>query len=159
MQGTLDYPISLTQDFSRIPSIGRGSLQFVGGTQFTVKGFFLGARLSIKMTNALKRTPGYVTHKVWYKFPLTIGSFVLFEDLAALTAFTRSKEHKELAAWSLRPGNVRAGFVRIYRADDTGTTMGGWVNQSNEGVDKRSLLGHLRRAEQAAPREGDSHAA
>jgi hypothetical protein len=116
-----------TTDFSCAPDIGQATAQFVGAT------FFNGPLAMLRlyrrwrpMMRRLKRAPGYRGHRVWYRFPFTLGTIAFFADRDALLSFARSPEHAELMRWVMEPGNARGGFIRIYEALPQGYSSGVW---------------------------------
>src|SRR5436190_12593958 len=116
-----------TTDFSSAPQIGQATAEFVGATRFA--GPLAMVRLYqrwLPLLRRLKRSPGYRGHRVWYRFPFTLGTIAFFADRDALLAFARIPEHAELMRWVMEPGNARGGFIRIYEALPHGYSSGIW---------------------------------
>jgi hypothetical protein len=78
------------------------------------------------MVRQLKRSPGYKGHRVWYRFPFTLGTIAFFADKDALLSFARSPEHAAIMRWMMEPGNAKGGFIRIYEMLPHGYTSGVW---------------------------------
>src|SRR5204863_435348 len=105
-----------TTDFSCAPAIGQATAQFVGATYFSgpialVQLYFRWRRL----VRRLMRAPGYRGHRIWFRFPSTLGTIAFFSDRDALLAFARSPEHASIMRWVMEPGNARGGFIRIWQ--------------------------------------------
>jgi hypothetical protein len=81
-----------------------------------------------RMLRVMKRMRGYRWHKVYYEWPLTLGTIAFFEDRDALLKFARSKEHRDLMCWLTDDGTKRAqsGFIRLYAAEPEGYSNGRW---------------------------------
>lgn len=116
-----------TTDFSQAPSIGQANAMFVGATNFT------GPRAMIRLytlwrplVRRLKRTPGYRGHRVWYRFPYTLGTMAFFADRPAMLRFARSPEHATIMRWVMESGNAHGGFIRLHDAQPSGYASGDW---------------------------------
>jgi hypothetical protein len=79
----------------------------------------------------MKRSPGYRSHYVWYRFPFTFGTIAFFSDLDALLSFARSPEHASIMRWVMEPGSARGGFIRLYEARPQGYSSGIWRAEGN----------------------------
>jgi len=66
------------------------------------------------LVKRLKQSPGYRRHRIWYCFPLTLGTIAFFADRDALLTFVRSQEHASMMRWVIQPGNACGGFIRLY---------------------------------------------
>jgi hypothetical protein len=119
-------PSGRTVDVTGLPSRGQAEVFFVGGTRFTVDGLVGGIPRLARLLWRLWRTPGSFGARLWYRFPLTLGSSGYFRDAAALDRFTSSPEHQEIVRWARTPGHATAGFVRIFRADAEMPALGEW---------------------------------
>ena len=116
-----------TTDFSHAPQIGQATAEFVGATRFRGPVSMVKlARRWYPMLAKLKRSPGYRGHRVWYRFPFTLGTIAFFADTDALLAFARSPEHHAIMRWVMEPGNARGGFIRVYEALPHGYSSGIW---------------------------------
>ena len=135
-----------TTDFSRAPLMGQAGAQFVGGTQFTGLGAFIGlARRWFPLVRRMKRSPGYRGHRVWYTFPFTIGTIAFFETRDDLLQFARTPEHSQIMRWVMRPGNARGGFIRLFEALPGGYSSGVWRAEPGHelrAIDRFSPLSH-----------------
>jgi hypothetical protein len=121
-----------TTDFSKAPNWGQAGAVFVGATNF--RGPFAMMRLYRRwrpMIRRLKRYEGYRGHKVWYRFPFTLGTIAFFRDKKALLLFARSPEHAALMRWVMEPGNARGGFIRLHEASPSGYSSGVWRAEEN----------------------------
>jgi hypothetical protein len=127
-----------TTDFSAAPAIGQATAQFVGGTKFAGPTALLGLyRRWRPMERRLKQAPGYRGHRVWYRFPFTLGTIAFFSDREALLRFARCSEHRELMRWVMEPGNARGGFIRFYEALPNGYSSGVW--RAEEGKEMQAI--------------------
>jgi hypothetical protein len=116
-----------TTDFSRAPLIGQATAEFVGATKFRGPVSMIKlARRWYPMLAKLKQSPGYRGHRVWYRFPFTLGTIAFFADKDALLSFARSPEHHAIMRWVMEPGNARGGFIRLYEALSFGYSSGCW---------------------------------
>jgi hypothetical protein len=114
-------------DFTHAPSIGQANAMFVGATCFS------GPLAMMKlytlwrpMVRRLRRHPGYCGHRVWYRFPFTVGTMAFFRDKQAMLKFARTPEHATLMKWVMEPGNARGGFIRLHEAMPSGYSSGIW---------------------------------
>ncbi|MFI9503259.1 hypothetical protein [Nocardia sp. NPDC052566] len=117
-----------TTDFSKTPPQGQATAMFVGATRYrSLRSIFALTSAWIRMVREMKRMRGYRWHKVYYQFPLTLGTIAFFEDRDALLRFARTRTHRELMVW-LTDGDKRAtaGFIRLYDADPSGYSNGVW---------------------------------
>src|SRR5579862_9058331 len=121
-----------TTDFSRAPGFGQAGAMFVGATCF--RGPLAMMQLYSfwrPMVRRLKASPGYCGHRVWYRFPFTLGTMAFFKDKKALLLFARSSEHAALMRWVMEPGNARGGFIRLLDAQPSGYSSGIWRTEGN----------------------------
>lgn len=138
-----------TTDFSRAPAVGQATAQFVGATRFTGPRALLHlSRLWFPMVRRMKRSPGYMGHKIWYRFPFTLGTIAFFSDKDALLAFARSPEHAAIMRWVMEPGNATGGFIRIYEVLPHGYSSGVW---------RAEPPGAMRAIDQFTPLMGEQH--
>ncbi|MBO0783200.1 MAG: hypothetical protein J2P37_30670 [Ktedonobacteraceae bacterium] len=122
-----------TTDFSHAPAIGQATAQFVGATCFAGPLRLLGLyRRWRPLVKRLKQTPGYRGHRVWYRFPFTLGTIAFFADRDALLKFARSPEHASIMRWVMQPGNARGGFIRFYEVLPHGYSSGIWRAEDHE---------------------------
>ena len=116
-----------TTDFSSAPPIGQATAQFVGGTRFSGPLALIRLyRRWLPLVRRMQRSPGYRGHRVWYRFPFTLGTVAFFADKDALLAFARSPEHQAIMQWVMQPGNANGGFIRIYEVLPHGYSSGVW---------------------------------
>ncbi len=120
-----------TTDFSCAPDLGQATAEFVGAT------FFRGPLPVLQLVRRwrglarrLKHSPGYRGHRVWYRFPFSVGTIAFFADRDSLLAFARSPEHASIMRWVMQPGNAKGGFIRIYEARPQGYSSGVWRAES-----------------------------
>jgi hypothetical protein len=121
-----------TTDFSHAPGFGQANAMFVGATHF--HGPLAMMRLYTlwrAMVRRLKCSPGYCGHRVWYRFPFTLGTMAFFKDKKALLLFARSPEHATLMRWVMEPGHARGGFIRLHEAQPSGYSSGIWRAEEN----------------------------
>jgi len=123
-----------TTDFSKAPPQGQATAMFVGATRYS--GPLALVRLSVnylRMVRDMKRMKGYLWHKVYWQFPLTLGAVAFFTDRDALLRFARSRHHRKLMLW-LTDGrrNAKGGFIRLYDANPHGYSNGIWRAEGDE---------------------------
>jgi hypothetical protein len=118
-----------TTDFSLAPPQGQATAMFLGATHYS------GLRALVELTpmwrrmlREMKRSRGYRWHRLYFQFPLTIGTMAFFEDCDALLKFGRSRAHRDLMCWLTDHGtrNAKAGFIRFYNAEPHGYSNGTW---------------------------------
>jgi hypothetical protein len=128
-----------TDDFSQAPPQAQATAMFIGATRYA------GLRTLVelvpmwrRMVREMKRSRGYRWHRIYYEFPLTLGTMAFFADREALLKFGRSRAHRELMCWLVDHGtrNATAGFIRFYSADPDGYSNGIW--RAEDGA-----LGHI----------------
>ena len=128
-----------TTDFSKAPPQAQATAMFIGATRYA------GLRTLVelaprwrRMVKEMKRSRGYRWHRVYYEFPLTLGTMAFFDDREALLKFGRSRAHRELMCWLVDDGtrNARAGFIRFYYADPDGYSNGTWRGED-------AAMGHI----------------
>ncbi|WP_371616941.1 hypothetical protein [Streptomyces sp. NBC_00454] len=135
-----EFHNSLTRDFSRVPKIGQGAVWFVGGNSPTFKGFMTSGPMVFKLFRRLKKTPGCLWHTKWFSFPFAIGTVACFDSMESMQEFARSAEHMKVVRWSMVPGNLKGGFIRLLETNPLGSTFGGWVPPEDaENPDRRQL--------------------
>jgi hypothetical protein len=107
--------------------MGQATAQFVGGTRFSRPRALIELYQRWRpMVRRMKRSPGYRGHRVWYRFPFTLGTIAFFVDRAALLEFARCPEHAELMRWVMHPGNAKGGFIRFFEVQPYGYSSGIW---------------------------------
>ena len=122
-----------TTDFSQAPDIGQATAQFVGATCFSGPLQLIELyRRWRHLVKRLKRSPGYRGHRVWYRFPFTLGTIAFFADRNTLLTFARSQEHASIMRWVMQPGNARGGFIRFYEVLPHGYSSGIWRTEDHE---------------------------
>jgi hypothetical protein len=117
-----------TTDFSKAPPQGQATAMFVGATRY--RGLFSLITLTLnwmRMVRDMKRMKGYLWHKVYWEYPLTLGTMAFFADRDALLRFARSRYHRKLMMW-VTDGtkNATGGYIRLYNAEPGGYSNGIW---------------------------------
>lgn len=123
-----------TTDFSKAPPQGQATAMFVGATRYRGPLSILAlAPAYARMVRDMKRMRGYRWHKVYWKFPFTLGTIAFFDDRDALLLFARSRHHRELMRW-VTDGTKHAtgGFIRLYGAEPEGYSNGVWRAEDGE---------------------------
>jgi hypothetical protein len=123
-----------TTDFSRVPAQGQATAMFLGATRYRSPLSILAmGRDWYRMVADMKRMRGYCWHKVYWQFPLTLGTVAFFTDRDALLRFARTRHHRRLMVW-LTDGtqNATGGFIRLYAAEPDGYSNGIWRAEGNE---------------------------
>jgi hypothetical protein len=118
-----------TTDFSKAPPQAEATAMFIGATRYAgLRTLVELAPMWRRMVTEMKRSRGYRWHRVYYEFPLTLGTMAFFADRDALLKFGRSKAHRELMCWLVDNGtrNAKAGFIRFYAAEPHGYSNGTW---------------------------------
>lgn len=116
-----------TRDFSKAPLPARGTHMFFGGTQYS--GPWALGRLAFvwpRVSRRMRRSPGYLGHFIWYRFPFRFGNFSLWDSREHMMSFARSAEHLAAIDWLLSPGTADGAFIRFLRAYPEGHTIGDW---------------------------------
>ncbi|RJO70938.1 DUF4188 domain-containing protein [Nocardia panacis] len=122
-----------TTDFSKTPPQGQATAMFVGATRYRGLRSILVLTLTwLRMVRDMRRMRGYCWHKVYYEFPLTLGTIAFFTDRDALLAFARSRHHRKLMIWVTEGArHATGGYIRLYCADPAGYTNGVWRAEEN----------------------------
>lgn len=123
-----------TTEFAKAPVPGPAGAMFVGATRY--RNPLAIARLLpnwIAMLRDLKRMRGYCWHRVYWQFPLTLGTIAFFTDRDAMLRFARSRHHRALMVWVTdRRRNATGGFIRLYAAEPAGYSNGLWRAEADE---------------------------
>ena len=80
-----------------------------------------------RLRGELVSAPGYVAHRLWFSFPLTIGLTTWWRDEKALHRFAHMPVHLEFWEWAVRKGSTRGGWLAIYRYEHGGPLWGNGV--------------------------------
>lgn len=72
-------------------------------------------------------TEGYLAHRLWFAFPLTMGVTSWWADDNAVYRFAHQPEHLRLWRWATGPGRSRGGWLARYRYVDGGPLWGNGV--------------------------------
>ena len=129
-----------TDDLSLVPRYGRANAVFVGATRYSgVRALLAHWPKWIRLRRRLKRAPGFCGAYLYYKFPLTFGQVVLFEEMDQMLRFARNKLHRELMSWVTDGDrNANAGFIRLYDARAGASYANGlWSADGAAGYDER----------------------
>lgn len=70
---------------------------------------------------------GYIAHRVWYAFPLTLGITSWWEDENAAYRFAHLPVHREFWLWAVSPGRTRGGWLATYQYSNGGALWGNGV--------------------------------
>jgi hypothetical protein len=122
-----------TTDFTQAPPQARASAMFVGATRYRSPLSILAHGLMwLRLVRDMKRMRGYLWHKVYWQFPLTLGTIAFYTDRDAMLVLARSRHHRRLMAW-VTDGtrNATGGFIRLYRAEPGGYSNGIWRAEDN----------------------------
>jgi hypothetical protein len=123
-----------TSDFSKAPPQGQATAMFIGATRYSSPLAILTLSLTwYRMVRDMKRMRGYCWHKVYWEFPLTLGTIAFFTDHDALLRFARSRHHRKLMVW-VTDGtkNATGGYIRLYKAEPSGYSNGVWRAEGNQ---------------------------
>ena len=133
-----------TNDLSKFPRYGQANAVFIGASEYTGLRALLALWPNwLRLRRRLKAAPGFCGHYVYYKFPLTFGQVVLFENMDQMLRFARNKSHRELMSWVTehdgeKGRNANAGFIRMYEALPDGSyANGAWSAEGAAGYDER----------------------
>ena len=80
-------------------------------------------QLRLEMTGAR----GYVAHRIWYGFPLTLGITSWWADENAAYRFAHLPVHREFWGWAASGGNTKGGWLAFYRYTNGGPLWGNGV--------------------------------
>jgi hypothetical protein len=122
-----------TTDFEKAPPQAQATAMFLGATRYRSPLSLV--RLSrdwIRFLRDMKRMRGYCWHKVYWQFPLTLGTVAFFTDRDAMLRLARSRYHRKLMVW-VTDGtkNATGGFIRFYGAEAEGYSNGIWRAEDN----------------------------
>jgi hypothetical protein len=123
-----------TSDFSKAPPQGQATAMFIGATRYSSPLAILTLSLKwFRMLRDMKRMRGYCWHKVYWEFPLTLGTIAFFTDHDTLLRFARSRHHRKLMVW-VTDGtkNATGGYIRLYNAEPSGYSNGVWRAEGNQ---------------------------
>lgn len=67
-----------------------------------------------RIVHDLQSSDGYLWHRSYWRFPLTIGLVVAFRDRVSLLRYARHEEHQTAMRWSTDGEHVQAGFIRMH---------------------------------------------
>jgi hypothetical protein len=71
---------------------------------------------------------GYVGHRLWYRFPFTVGILSWWEDQAASYRFAHLPAHLEFWEWATTPGRTNGGWLAFYPYAHGGPLWGNGVS-------------------------------
>jgi heme-degrading monooxygenase HmoA len=77
----------------------------------------------------MRGAPGYVSHRLWYSFPTTVGILSWWEDEAAAYRFAHLPAHLEFWEWATQPGHTRGGWLAFYAFAHGGPLWGNGVRK------------------------------
>jgi len=77
----------------------------------------------------MRAAQGYVSHRLWYSFPTTVGIFSWWEDEASAYRFAHLPAHLEFWEWATRPGHTRGGWLAFYAFAHGGPLWGNGVRK------------------------------
>ncbi|WP_225730257.1 MULTISPECIES: hypothetical protein [unclassified Nocardia] len=122
-----------TADFSKTPPQGQATAMFIGATRYRGPlSIITLTRTWFRMVRDMRRMRGYRWHKVYYEFPLTLGTIAFFADRDAMLRFARSRHHRDLMIWVTDGAkNAKGGFIRLYHAEPDGYSNGIWRAEGN----------------------------
>lgn len=80
-------------------------------------------RLRDEMTSAR----GYIAHRIWFVFPLTIGISSWWEDENAAYRFAHMPVHRMFWHWAASSGQTKGGWLASYRYANGGPLWGNGV--------------------------------
>lgn len=100
-----------------------------GATEFSgIRGIAGVVRRWPALRRALVTSPGYVAHRVWFRFPTTIGMLTWWETEGAAYGFARSPAHEEIWRWAAAGDDpTRGGWLAMYRLHHGGPLWGNGV--------------------------------
>ena len=77
----------------------------------------------------MRGAAGYVSHRLWYSFPTTVGIFSWWEDEASAYRFAHLPAHLEFWEWATHPGHTRGGWLAFYAFAHGGPLWGNGVRK------------------------------
>jgi hypothetical protein len=77
----------------------------------------------------MRAAQGYVSHKLWYSFPTTVGILSWWEDEASAYRFAHLPAHLEFWEWATRPRHTRGGWLAFYAFAHGGPLWGNGVRK------------------------------
>ena len=101
---------------------------FDGATEFAgLKGVLWAMWHWPALRRAMKDTPGYLAHRLWYGFPYTIGLVTWWKDEAAAYRFSRTPSHLAFWSYAAQGPTTRGGWLAHYRYVRGGPLWGNGV--------------------------------
>ncbi len=70
---------------------------------------------------------GYIAHRVWYVFPLTLGITSWWQDENAAYRFAHLPVHRTFWRWAASGGKTKGGWLASYRYVSGGPLWGNGV--------------------------------
>jgi heme-degrading monooxygenase HmoA len=70
---------------------------------------------------------GYVSHRLWYRWPFTVGILSWWEDEASAYRFAHLPAHLEFWEWATTPGHTNGGWLSFYGYAHGGPLWGNGV--------------------------------
>lgn len=123
-----------SKDFSKTPPPAQAGEIFYGGTDYTgIRSIIKLGLMWLPFRRAMTRSQGYLGHRVWYRFPYTIGTISFWENRQDLLRFAQSQEHRDAVDWVLTPGVAHSAFIRYLTPRPSGHTVGNWRAEDEPG--------------------------
>ena len=85
------------------------------------------ARRWPRLRRELTGARGYVSHRLWYRFPFTVGLMSWWEDEAGAYRFAHLPAHLEFWEWAAIPGRTNGGWLAFYAYAHGGPLWGNGV--------------------------------
>ncbi len=70
---------------------------------------------------------GYIAHRVWYAFPLTLGITSWWQEENAAYRFAHLPVHRDFWRWAVSGGQTRGGWLATYQYGSGGPLWGNGV--------------------------------
>jgi hypothetical protein len=99
-----------------------------GANQFRdVRALWWVVRYWPRLRNEMMSARGYIAHRIWYVFPLTLGITSWWQDENAAYRFAHLPVHREFWRWAASRGKTRGGWLASYRYVSGGPLWGNGV--------------------------------
>jgi hypothetical protein len=117
-------------DASSQPELGgpRGFVLIDGANEVAaVWRFWWVVRHWPRLRRALTGSPGYIGHRLWFRWPRTIGLMSWWTEEKDAYRFAYTPAHLEFWRWGHQSRHTRGGWLALYRYVDGGPLWGNGV--------------------------------
>ena len=80
-----------------------------------------------RLRREMQSTPGCVSHRMWIKWPHTVGLYSYWVTQRDAYVFAHRPEHRRFWRWAARAGHTRGGWLAVYTHSRGGPLWGNGV--------------------------------